>query len=85
MTDDDQIITRGLDRNWRTVVQIRSRLGLKPSQPGLTSMLRRLAEAGDIEREMRTTIAPMRRGRKQIGHRVIELFRQRQIETKDAL
>jgi predicted transcriptional regulator len=84
MTKDDEIIASGLDEHWRTVVQIRSRLGLKASQVDLTGILRRLAQAGDIERQKRETIAPARRGRKQIGNRAIELFRQGKSRTRNA-
>jgi hypothetical protein len=83
MTSDDELIAGILDEHWRTVVQIRSRLGIKGSQANLTATLRRLAAAGDIEKQVRATAAPARRGNKQTGHRAIEFFRQAQSRSRD--
>ena len=76
MATDDELIAGILDERWRTVVQICSLLGIKSSLPKLTVTLRRLAAAGDIERQVRATGAPALRGTKQTGHRAIEFFRQ---------
>jgi hypothetical protein len=83
MAPDDELIAGILDERWRTVVQIRGRLGIKSSLPNLTATLRRLAAAGAIEKQDRATAAPMRRGKKQTGHRAIEFFRQAQSRSRD--
>jgi hypothetical protein len=71
MTRDKEIVGC-LDERWRTVIQIRSRLGsfgLGGSAHDLTTTLHRLADAGEIERQTLATVAPGRRGNKQMGQR----------------
>ena len=49
MATDDELIAGILDERWRTVVQIRSLLGIR-ALPKLTVTLRRLAATCDIKR-----------------------------------
>jgi hypothetical protein len=75
--EHSSIIAR-LDENWRTVVEIRSRLGGKAccvSQ--LAATLRRLADAGYIERAEQETPAPKRERYGLAGRLSIQLYRQR--------
>ena len=73
----DSEVVGCLDEHWQTVIQIRSRLGLQGAARDLTETLRRLAQAGDIERQTEATMAPGRRGNRQEGKRAIEFFRRR--------
>ena len=78
----DKEIIGCLDEHWRTVIQIRSclrRFGSGGSRD-LTTTLHRLADAGEIERQTRATVAPGRRGKRQTGRRAIELFRSQSSE-----
>src|SRR5690242_11966632 len=74
----DKEIIGSLDEHWRTVIEIRSclgKFGLGGSAHDLTTTLHRLADASEIQRQTRATVAPGRRGNKQLGQRSIELFR----------
>lgn len=58
---DDQTIISALDEKWRTVSQIKSRIsGRASDSQELASTLRRLAEAGQIEKFTQPTMAPRR-------------------------
>jgi hypothetical protein len=72
---DDEAILKCLDDNWRTVTQIRSRLGVPATTTGLIDGLRRLAKVGQIERHALETAAPKRRGHAIRGKFAIEFFR----------
>ena len=74
----DEAILKCLDDDWRTVTQIRSRLGVLATTTGLIDGLRRLAKVGQIERHALETVAPKRRGRATRGKFVIEFFRRPQ-------
>jgi hypothetical protein len=70
-------IVASLDENWRTVVEIRSRLGGKArSVSQLAATLRRLADAGYIERAEQETPAPKRERYGLAGRLAIQLYRQ---------
>ena len=72
----DESIIQCLDHTWRTLPQIRTIVGSASSDTELTSALRRLADAGLVERKLQATGAPRnRRGSKLRGRREIEFYR----------
>ena len=74
---DDRSIIDLLDEQWRTIPQIRSKISGVSGQY-LTTALRRLADAGHIEKSARSTQA-IRRGRNRKGLPLeIEMFRLRE-------
>jgi hypothetical protein len=75
---EDSSITACLDQSWRTVSQIRSRLGVSIDQAGrLASALQRLTDAGQIERVEKETSAPKLRGHRIAGKLAIQFYRLR--------
>jgi len=63
MKVDDRDIIACLDRNWRSMVQVRGRLGVNMNVAAeLADSLERLANAGKIERSVRETAVPKRYG-----------------------
>ena len=80
MKIDDSSITACLDGKWCTLVQIRSRLGLNTNNSGdLPISLERLADAGKIERLVKETGVPKRRGSKSVGSLSIHFYRRRNV------
>jgi hypothetical protein len=78
MKIEDSSITACLDDSWRTVAQIRGRLGVNITHAGeLVSALQRLADAGKIEKTEQETPAPRRRGKRLTGKLSIHFFRRR--------
>jgi hypothetical protein len=82
----DQAIIEVLDEHWRTVLEIRSKLaGNLGGGHELTNALRRLADAGQIERSAQPTPAP-RRGKYRVVRRIaIEFFRMKSAEGRGNL
>jgi hypothetical protein len=74
---DDSAITARLDNTWRTVSCIKNKLGLKGDSEMISDALRRLAEAGVIERLMQDTATP-KSHRTGGGFFSIEYYRRRQ-------
>jgi hypothetical protein len=69
-------IIDALDEQWKTVPQIRSKIVGKSGQAhDLTRALRRLSDAGHIERRAQLAPAPRRQKDRMGSARVIELFR----------
>jgi DNA-binding HxlR family transcriptional regulator len=75
---EHSLIVASLDENWRTVVEIRGRLGGHSRSVGqLAATLRQLADEGHIERVERETPAPKRERRGLAGRLSIQLYRRR--------
>ncbi len=75
---EHSLIVASLDENWRTVVEIRSRLGGHTrSVSQLAATLRGLSDAGYIERVERETPAPKRERHGLVGKLSIQLYRRR--------
>lgn len=80
---EHSLIVAGLDENWRTVVEIRSRLGRRARSVGqLAATLRQLADAGYIERVEQETPAPRRDRHGLAGRLLIQLYRRRSGPTQ---
>jgi DNA-binding HxlR family transcriptional regulator len=78
---DDMTIIDLLDEQWRTLPQIRSKItGISGHE--LTTALRRLAEAGRIEKSAQPTTAPRRGKYRTAGRLAIELFRVKPGESR---
>jgi hypothetical protein len=75
---DDQKILDCLDGNWRTISQIRTRLGERTSYGKLPSALQRLVDSGRIERcALETNAAKAKGARSSAKMFAIQLFRRR--------
>jgi predicted DNA-binding ArsR family transcriptional regulator len=73
---DDKSIIDALGEEWKTVPQIRSKIVGKSGQAhDLTRALRRLSDAGHIEKRAQSTPAPRRQRGRMGSARVIEFFR----------
>lgn len=71
---NDQTIIDLLDDQWRTVPQIRSNITGIPGHE-LTTALRRLADAGHIEKSCQITPAPIRGKHRNARRLAIDFFR----------